>query len=141
MTWSPPTVKSRDFKMETIVSLSTSVPNRALIFSGSRVKTVGWGTKLRMSMTPSTTSPAPSSSTSSQARSTAGRVFIGSRPFSNLADASVRIPRANAPLRMVVPSKQADSKTTSVVSSTISEFSPPMMPARPTARSSSAMTK
>ena len=92
-------------------------------------------------MTPSTTSPAPSSSTSSQARLTAGSVFIGSRPFSNLADASVRIPRASAPLRMQVPSKQADSNTTSAVSATISELSPPMMPARPTARPSSAMTR
>ena len=92
-------------------------------------------------MTPSTTSPAPSSSTSSQARSTAGRVFMGSSPFSNLADASVRMPRASAPLRMQVPSKQADSNTTSVVSSTISLFSPPMMPARPTALPSSAITR
>ena len=56
-------------------------------------------------MTPSTTWPAPSSSTSSQARFTAGRVFRGSRPFSNLALASVRMPRARAPLRMQVPSK------------------------------------
>ena len=92
-------------------------------------------------MTPSTTSPAPSSSTSSQARWTAGRVFMGSRPFSNLALASVRMPRARAPLRMQVPSKQADSNTTSAVSETISLFSPPMMPARPTARVSSAMTR
>ena len=63
-----------------------------------------------------------------------------SNPFSNFAEASVRIPSARAVLRMVVPSKLADSKTTSTVSSTISEFSPPMMPARPTARVSSAMT-
>ena len=76
-------------------------------------------------MTPSITSPAPSCSTSSQARWTAGRVFRGSRPFSNLALASVRIPRDRAPLRMQVPSKQADSNTTSVVSATISLFSPP----------------
>ena len=34
------------------------------------------------SITPSTTSPQPSSSTSSQARSTALMVFIMSRPFS-----------------------------------------------------------
>ena len=66
---------------------------------------------------------------------------MGSRPFSNLADASVRMPRARAPLRMQVPSKQADSNTTSAVSETISLFSPPMMPARPTARCSSAMTR
>ena len=92
------------------------------------------------SMTPSRTSPAPSISTSSQARSTAGRVLRGSSPFSNFADASVRIPRARAVLRMQVPSKLADSKTTSTVSSTISLFSPPMMPARPTALVSSAMT-
>ena len=91
-------------------------------------------------MTPSTTSPAPSSSTSSQARSTAGRVFRGSRPFSYLALASVRMPRARAVRRMVVPSKLADSKTTSAVSETISLFRPPIMPARPTARCSSAMT-
>ena len=60
---------------------------------GSMRMVRGWGTWLRMSMTPSTTSPAPSSSTSSQARWTAGRVFMGSRPFSNLALASVRMPR------------------------------------------------
>ena len=65
---------------------------------------------------------------------------MGSRFFSNLAEASVRMPRARAVLRMEVPLKLADSKTTSTVSSTISLFSPPMMPARPTARVSSAMT-
>ena len=89
---------------------------------------------------PGSTSPAPSISTSSQARSSAGTVFMGSRPFSNLALASVRMPSARAPLRMQVPSKFALSNTTTVVSSTISLFSPPMMPARPTARVSSAMT-
>ena len=64
----------------------------------------------------------------------------GSRPFSNFAEASVRMPRARAALRMAVPLKLADSNTTSTVSDTISLFSPPMMPARPTARCSSAIT-
>ena len=50
------------------------------------------------------------------------------------------MPRARAVWRMDVPSKFADSKTTSTVSSTISLFSPPMMPARPMGFSSSAMT-
>ena len=41
---------------------------------------------------------------------------------------------------MQLPSKLADSKTTSAVSPTISLLRPPMTPARPTARVSSAMT-
>ena len=137
---SPSTPKPRSVRMRRISSAAMSVPSRALIFSGRRANWVGWGTKLRISMVPSTTSPAPSSSTNSQARLTAGRVLRISSPFSNLAEASVRIPRARAVRRMEVPLKLADSKTTSTVSSTISLFSPPMMPARPTARVSSAMT-
>ena len=86
------------------------------------------------------TSPAPSSSTSSHARLTAGTVSIGSMSFSNFADASVRVPSASAVLRIEEPRKFADSKTTSTVSSTISLFSPPITPARPTGFVSSAMT-
>ena len=108
--------------------------------SGSSATVRGSGMRLRMSIVPSTTSPAPSSSTSSQARFTAGRVSSGSMFFSNLPEASVRIPSASAVWRMDVPSKFADSKTTSTVSSTISLFSPPMTPARPMGFSPSAMT-
>ena len=39
--------------------------------------------------------------------------------FSNFAEASVRMPRASAVLRMDAPRKLADSNTTSAVSSTI----------------------
>ena len=42
---------------------------------------------------------------------------------------------------MQVPSKLADSKTTSTVSSAISLFSPPMMPASATGFSASQMTR
>ena len=117
-----------------------SVPSSALILSARSFSCLGWGTKFKMSMVPSSTSPAPSISTSSQARLTAGRVLRISSPFSNLADASVRIPRAMAVLRIETPLKLADSNTTSTVSSTISLFSPPIIPAKPTARCSSAIT-
>ena len=50
--------------------------------SGSSFTRVGVKSLATTSSTPSATSPQPSSSTSSQARSTAGRVFMGSRPFS-----------------------------------------------------------
>ena len=52
----------------------------------------------------------------------------------------MRIPSARAVWRMEVPSKLADSKTTMAVSSLISEFSPPMIPASPMGLFSSAMT-
>ena len=86
------------------------------------------------SITPSATSPAPSSSTSSQARSTAGRVPRGSSPFSKREEASVRMPRAVAVRRTEGPLKQALSKSTMAVSPTISLFSPPMTPATATGR-------
>ncbi len=96
-----------------------------------QLQLLGLGTWFMISMVPSSTSPQASCSTSSQARWTAGMVSMGSRFFSNLPEASVRSPRAKAVWRMEVPSKLADSKTTVVVSATISEFSPPIIPARP----------
>ena len=50
------------------------------------------------------------------------------------------MPRAMAVFRTEVPLKFADSKMMVFVSSTISEFSPPMTPARATGFSASAMT-
>ena len=123
-----------------ISSREIVVPNRLLIFSTSRGTVLGEGTKLTMSMMPSITSPHSSSSTSSQARWTAGTVIRGSRFFSNLPEDSVRIPKAKAVWRMEVPLKLADSNTTVVVSSIISEFSPPIIPASPMGLASSAIT-
>ena len=91
------------------------------------------------SMTPSTTSPAPSSSTSSQARWTAFMVFMGSRPFSYRAEASVRMFSAVAVRRMEAPLKLADSKRTMAVSPMISLLAPPMTPATHTGLCSSQM--
>ena len=48
-----------------------SVPSRALTFSGSSLTVVCFSSFGQTSMTPSTTSPAPSSSMSSHARWTA----------------------------------------------------------------------
>ena len=135
--WTGISSRSRYF---TISSLGILVPRSLLIFSGSSLTVLGWGTLLMTSIMPSSTSPHCNSSTSSQARSTAGTVSMGSRCFSNLPDASVRMPRARAVWRMEVPSKLADSKTTMVVSSRISLFNPPIMPARPMGLFSSAMT-
>ena len=50
--------------------------------AGSSFTVTGAESLAMTSMTPSTTSPAPRSSTSSQARWTAFMVFMGSRPFS-----------------------------------------------------------
>ena len=136
----PSTSISRRLRYLTMSASEMSVPSRALMRSGSSVTVRGCGTSFSTSIMPSSTSPAPSSSTSSQARLTAGTVSRGSMFFSNLPEASVRIPSASAVWRMEVPSKFADSKTTSVVSATISLFSPPMMPARPMGFSPSAMT-
>ena len=122
-----------------MASASISVPRRALIFSGSSFSVVsskGFGTT---SITPGTTSPAPRSSISSQARSTAFTVFCISRPFSKREEASVRMPRAVAVRRTDGPLKQALSKRTIAVSPTISEFSPPMTPATATGFSVSQM--
>ena len=136
----PSTGISRRRRYSTMSASEMSVPSRALMRSGSSSMVRGSGMSLSTSMTPSMTSPAPSSSTSSQARSTAGSVSSGSMFFSNLPEASVRMPRARAVWRMDVPLKFADSKTTSTVSPMISLFSPPMMPARPMGFVSSAIT-
>ena len=61
-------------------------------------------------------------------------------PFSKRPLASVRMPRAREVRRLLVRSNTAHSNSTSVVPSTISLSSPPMMPARPVAFSASAMT-
>ena len=99
-----------------IVRRRCSVPSSRLICLRLQRQGDLWGSgiSLRMSITPSRTSPAPSSSTSSQARFTASRVIIGIDDSSQiLPEASVRMPRARAVWRMEVPLKLADSKTTS----------------------------
>ena len=65
---SPSSVKSRRRSMARIASSEMSVPRRALIFPGSSRTVRGAWSEAITSMTPSTTSPQPSSSTSSQAR-------------------------------------------------------------------------
>ncbi len=120
--------------------LSISAPSRRFILSGSRSSLVGALSEAITSISPSTTSPAPSISTSWQARCTAGMVPRGSRPFSKREDDSVRMPRAMAVLRMLVPLKLADSKTTVEVSPLISLLAPPITPARAMGFSASAIT-
>ena len=75
-----------------------------------------------------------------QARSSASRQPSGLTPFSKRPEASVRTPRRRAVTRLLARSKAADSNSTLAVSPTISDSSPPMMPARPVALSASAMT-
>ena len=61
-------------------------------------------------------------------------------PFSKRPEDSVRMPSVRAVTRLLPRSNAAHSKSTDAVSFTISLSSPPMMPARPVARSLSAMT-
>ena len=68
---SPSSVKPSSSRILRMVASSMSVPSRALIFSGSSFRVVSCRALGTTSMTPSTTSPQPSSSISSQARSTA----------------------------------------------------------------------
>ena len=108
-----------------------SVPSSLLIFSASNGTLTGSFFLLYTSTIPPTTSPAPISSISWHARSMAASALFGSRPFSNLPDASVRSPIFLLDLRMLVPSKQAASNNIVWTSSVIIEFSPPMIPAIP----------
>ena len=137
---SPSTVKPSSVSVLTMNSRGISVPSSALMRSGSRAIRVVSGAFPITSMVPSMTSPAPSSSTSSQARSTAGIVPRMSSPFSKRLEASVRMPREMAVWRMLGPEKLADSNTITEVSSVISLLKPPMTPAMPTGLSASAIT-
>ena len=93
------------------------------------------------STTPPTTSPAPSSSISWHALFIAASAFSGSRPFSNFPEASVLIPSLLVLFLMLVPSNVAASNSIVLTSSVIIEFSPPIIPARPTAFSPSQITR
>ena len=66
------------------------------------------------------------------------RSCAGQDPSQSGAEASVRMPSAFAVIRTVAPWKFADSKTTVLVSSIISEFAPPITPATATGLSLSA---
>ena len=136
---SPSSSKPSASRMRRISASDTSVPSRPLTFSGSSFTVFGTMGSGSTSMVPRITSPQPSSSTSSHARSTAATVFIGSSPFSKRPEASVRMPSAAAVRRTLVPLKFAPSKTTMAVSPTISELAPPMTPATATGFCSSQM--
>ena len=136
----PLSSKPSEVSVSAMNSRGISVPSRALMRLSSSSMNVVSGSLASTSIVPSYTSPAPSISTSSHARSTAGTVANRSRPFSNRPEASVRMPRAMAVLRMEWPRKLALSKTMVVVSSVISLFAPPITPASATGPSGSAMT-
>ena len=76
-----------------------------------------------------------------QARSSASITVPAATPRSKRPLLSVRMPKARLVRRMAVRSNAAHSNITSVVPSVISLSSPPMMPARPVARSWSQMTR
>ena len=118
-----------------------SVPSIRLIFSASNGTRTGSFFLLYTSIAPPTTSPAPSSSTSWQARFSASIALFGSSPFSNLPEASVRSPTRLLDLRIFTPSKQAASKSIVFTLSVIMEFSPPIIPAIPTAFSPSQIIR
>ena len=120
-----------------MLSVGISVPRNLLIFSGSNLILVFLFSKFETSITPPTTSPAPSSSTSWHARLIASIALFGSRPFSNFPDASVRRPTLFDESLIFVPSKHAASKSIVLTSSVIIEFSPPIIPAIPTGFSAS----
>ena len=126
-------VSSTFARYASISSFVRSVPRSALMRSGSNGTLEGSLTSLQISTHPPTTSPAPSSSISWHARSIAAFALFGSSPFSNLPDASVRSPILLEERRMFVPLKHAASKSTVCTLSVIMEFSPPMIPAMPTA--------
>ena len=107
------------------------MPRSLLLYSGSNGILFSSRCSKQTSIIPPTTSPAPSSSISWQARSMAADALLGSSPLSNFPEASVCRPRRLLERRMFVPSKQAASKTMVVTSSVILEFSPPMIPAMP----------
>ena len=99
----------------------------------------GIRTRFRPSFFPFT-EPHSSIFTSIHARSSASRQPSGLTPFSNLPEASVRTPSLRAVMRLFARSNAADSNSTLAVSPTISDSSPPMMPASPVAFSASAIT-
>ena len=124
-------------KYSSISLLETSVPRSALYLAGSKAilfLATGAG---YTSTTPPTTSPAPSCSIKSHALFMASSASSGSSPFSNLPAASVLKPIFLADFLMLVPSNVAASKSIILTSSVIIEFSPPMIPAKPTALSPS----
>ncbi|SUQ47886.1 hypothetical protein CNEONATNEC26_01746 [Clostridium neonatale] len=86
---------------------------------------------LYTSIVPSITSPASNSHTKAHALSIANCARFGSISFSNLDEASVLKFSFLELTLILVPSKFAHSNTTSVVSSLISEFNPPIIPANP----------
>ena len=137
---SPSIVKPRLSRVFTISSRVRSMPRNLLIHSTSSFTVSGVWSALSTSMTPSTTSPQPSSSTNWHIRSRDSGQLSLRRSFSYRAEASVRIPRALAVSRTLGPLKQADSNTTVWVSSIMPEYSPPMTPATATALASSEIT-
>ena len=124
-------------KYSSISASDTSVPRSALYLAGSKAilfLDTGLG---YTSTTPPTTSPAPSCSIRSHALFIASSASSGSSPFSNLPAASVLKPIFLDDFLMLVPSNVAASKSIVLTSSVIIEFSPPMIPANPTALSPS----
>ena len=89
----------------------------------------------------SMTAPPSISLTSFTKRFIARTVSSGSSIFSYLALASVRRPRREEDFRTQMPSKFADSSTTLDVSPTISESSPPIIPAIATGSSRLYMSR
>ena len=124
-------------KYESISSFDTFVPRSALYLSGSNdILFLDTGSSY-ISTTPPTTSPAPNCSIRSQALFIASSASSGSKPFSNLPEASVLKPIFLVDFLILVPSNVAASKSIVLTSSVIIEFSPPITPAIPTARSPS----
>ena len=119
----------------------TFVPRSLLYFSGSNGILFSVFFSGYTSTIPPTTSPAPNSSINAHARLMAASALFGSRPFSNLPDASVRSPSLFAESLIFVPSKHAASNKISFTSSVIFEFSPPMIPAIPTGFSASQIMR
>ena len=126
---SPSTLISRPSSILTISSLGRSIPRTWLILSTRTSMTLAFTGFGYTSTLPSQTLPAPISSMSLQTLSAAASVRFGSMPFSNLAEASVLRPSLLAVVLMLSPLKLADSTMIVCVSSSISEFSPPMTPA------------
>ena len=128
-------------KYSSISSLGMSVPKSLLTASSSNEIVTGCLSCGYTSTIPETTVPAPSSSISWQALLIASSALFGSRPFSNLPDASVRRPSLLAESLMLVPSNVAASNKISLTLSVIIEFSPPMIPAIAICSSSSQIIK
>ena len=139
---SPSTGISSRFRYLTISSLEMSVPSRRLIFSGSRGSVLSLGNIVDdVDGAVQHVARSPASPPARRHAARQGRSVMGSRPFSNLPEASVRMPSCQSGLADGGAVERWRTRTRPWrCRPMISEFSPPMIPAKADGLFSSAMT-